>query len=89
MEEFIRGDIIFVENPIQEKHGHVTAENHPVVIVQNQAGNTFSDNLIIAYLTSQLKRLEMPTHVVLQWYPGLKKTQLFRQNSLRRFQKRM
>ena len=74
MDEFKRGDIIFVENPIQGKHGHVTAGNHPAVVVQNQAGNTFSDNLIIAYLTSQLKRLEMPTHVVLQWYPGLKKT---------------
>lgn len=82
MDEFERGDIIFVENPIQGKHGHVTAGNHPAVIVQNQAGNTFSDNLIIAYLTSQLKRLEMPTHVVLQWYPGLKKTSVVQTEQL-------
>ena len=82
MSEFSRGDIIFVEKPIQGKHGHVTAGNHPAVIVQNQAGNTFSDNLIIAYLTSQLKRLEMPTHVVLQWYPGLKKTSVVQTEQL-------
>lgn len=74
MDEFRRGDLIFVENPIQDPHGHVVAGNHPAVVIQNQAGNTHSGNLIVAYVTSQLKRLEMPTHVVLQWYPGLKKT---------------
>lgn len=82
MDEILRGDIIFVENPIQGKHGHVVAGNHPAVVVQNQTGNTFSDNLIVAYLTSQLKRLEMPTHVVLQWYPGLKKTSIVQTEQL-------
>ena len=69
---FQRGDIVFVSNPLQEPHGHVTAGDHPAVIVQNQAGNEHSPNLIVAYMTSQLKRVGMPTHVVLQWYDGLK-----------------
>ncbi len=34
------------------------------------------------YLTSQLKRLEMPTHVVLRWYPGLKKTSVVQTEQL-------
>ena len=71
--EFTRGDIIFVENPIQEQHGHVTCGNHPAVVIQNDLGNEYSENLIVAYITSQLKRLEMKTHCVLQWYSGLKK----------------
>lgn len=74
MNEFSKGDIVFVENPIQESHGHVVCGNHPAVVVQNNTGNVYSGNLIVAYLTSQLKKLDMPTHVVLQWYPGLKKT---------------
>lgn len=73
MSEFRRGDIVMVENPIQEPHGHVMTGNHPAVVIQNDAGNTHSNNLIIAYLTSQMKRLELPTHVVIQHYPGLRK----------------
>lgn len=74
MEEitFKRGDIILVENPLQEQHGHVIIGNHPAVVIQNQRANESSPNLIIAYLTSQLKRVELPTHVVIQWYDGLK-----------------
>lgn len=38
--------------------------------VQNNAGNEHSNNLIIANITSQLKRVKVPTYVVLQWYGG-------------------
>lgn len=82
MHEFTRGDIIFVENPLQDPHGHIVCGNHPAVVVQNQAGNLYSGNLIVAYLTSQLKKLNMPTHVVLQWYPGLKKTSVVQTEQL-------
>ena len=41
-----------------------------------------SNNLIIAYITSQLKRLELPTHVVLQWYGGLKKVSVVQTEQL-------
>ena len=69
---FTRGDIVFVENPLQEPHDHVFCGNHPAVIIQNQKANASAPNLIVAYLTSQLKRVELPTHVVIQWYEGLK-----------------
>lgn len=80
--DIIRGDIIFIENPLQEWHGHVICGNHPAVVIQNNAGNEHSDNLIIAYITSQLNRLEMPTHVVLQWYGGLKKVSVVQTEQL-------
>ena len=73
MGDFKRGDIVFVDNPIKKPHGHVVCGNHPAVVIQNQAGNDHSGNLIVAYLTSQLKKLELPTHIVLQHYSGLRK----------------
>lgn len=82
MSDFNRGDIVFVENPMQTPHGHVVAGNHPAVVIQNDAGNEHSNNLIIAYITSQLKRLELPTHVVLQWYGGLKKVSVVQTEQL-------
>lgn len=51
-------------------------------MIQNDAGNEHSNNLIIAYITSQLKRLELPTHVVLQWYGGLKKVSVVQTEQL-------
>ena len=82
MNEFKRGDIVFVENPIQDPHGHIVSGNHPAVIIQNQTGNEFSGTLIIAYLSSKLKKLNQPTHVVLQWYPGLKKVSVLQAEQL-------
>ena len=48
--DFSRGDIVFVKNPMQTPHGHVVAGNHPTVVIQNDAGNEHSNNLIIAYM---------------------------------------
>lgn len=77
-----RGDIIFVENPLKTKHGSVIVGNHPAVVIQNNKGNMHSKNLIIAYLSSQMKKLDLPTHVVLQWYGGLKKVSVVQTEQL-------
>ena len=50
--DIVRGDIIFVENPLQEWHGHVICGNHPAVVIQNDIGNEHSDNLIVAYIAN-------------------------------------
>lgn len=80
--KFRRGDIIFVRNPFQEPHGHLNAGNRPAVVVQNDTGNRCSDNLIVAYMTSKLKKTKMPTHVILQWYGGLKRTSMVQTEQL-------
>lgn len=77
-----RGDIIFVRNPFQTPHGHLNAGNRPAVVVQNNTGNSFSSNLIVAYMTSKIKKLNMPTHVVLQWYEGLSMTSMVQTEQL-------
>ena len=72
--EFKRGDVVFVENTNSntEWETHVVRGNHPAVIIQSQMGNEHSPTLIVAYLSSQLKRVEMKTHVLLTWYDELK-----------------
>lgn len=38
----------------------------PAVIFQNNVGNTFSPNVIVLPMTSSLKKLNQPTHVLLE-----------------------
>lgn len=74
MTNFKRGDVVFIDNTHQgtTEGNHVVCGNHPAVIIQNQKGNDYSPNLIVAYITSQIKRVEMKTHVLLTWYDELK-----------------
>lgn len=65
-----RGTIVFVKN--ENSSGHVMSGTHPAVIIQNDVGNKFSPTVIVCYLTSQLKRLDLKTHVLLQHYDNLK-----------------
>lgn len=67
-----RGTIVFVKDLNRDSQGHVMRGPHPAVVVQNEKGNQHSPTLIICYLTSQLKRLEMRTHVLLQHYDHLR-----------------
>ena len=71
---FRRGDIVFVkDDAVKERSkNHILHGDRPAVIIQNQIGNTYSPNLIVAFLTSQIKRLEMKTHVPITWYEGLR-----------------
>ncbi|MCK9479275.1 MAG: type II toxin-antitoxin system PemK/MazF family toxin [Firmicutes bacterium] len=69
-QKLTRGTIVFVKN--KNSNGHVMNGNHPAVIIQNDVGNRYSPTVIICYLTSQLKRLDMKTHVLLQHYDNMK-----------------
>lgn len=69
-----RGDIIMVDNSsYKEPHGSLIYGIHPAIVIQNDSGNKYSNNLIVVFASSKLKRLDLPTHVLLQWYSGLKK----------------
>lgn len=67
-----RGTVVFVKDLNRNSNGHVMKGTHPAVVVQNEKGNQHSPTLIICYLTSKLKRLEMRTHVLLQNYDHLR-----------------
>ena len=75
--EIKRGDIVFVENPNKKPRGHVVCGNHPAVVIQNNKGNEHSTNIIVAFITSSMKRLEMPTHIVIPHYDGLRIRECF------------
>ncbi|MBI3947421.1 MAG: type II toxin-antitoxin system PemK/MazF family toxin [Armatimonadetes bacterium] len=56
---FRRGDVVlvafpYVTDPSRSKH-------RPAVVIQNDIGNRFSPNLIVAAITSQLPRRDYPT----------------------------
>ena len=70
MNELTRGTVVFVKN--NQNNGHVLQGNHPAVIIQNDIGNKYSPTVIVCYLSSQLKRLELKTHVLLQHYDNMK-----------------
>lgn len=67
-----RGTVVFVGDVNKDSKGHVMKGKHPAVVVQNEKGNQYSPTLIVCYLSSKLKRLEMKTHVLLQHYENLK-----------------
>lgn len=68
---YIRGDIYYAN---MEPHvGSEQGGERPVVVLQNDMGNKHSSTLITATLTSKVdKKLNLPTHVLLDQNPGLK-----------------
>ncbi|NLF79877.1 MAG: type II toxin-antitoxin system PemK/MazF family toxin [Clostridia bacterium] len=58
-----RGEIYFAElNPVQ---GSEQGGLRPVLIIQNDIGNTYSPTTIIVAITSQINKARLPTHVEL------------------------
>lgn len=58
-----RGDIYYADlSPII---GSEQGGRRPVLIVQNETGNHFSPTVIVASITSQAKKKQLPTHVTL------------------------
>lgn len=55
-----RGDVYWAD--LGEAHGCEQGGKRPVVIIQNDKGNKFAQTLIVAPMTSALKK-SMPTHV--------------------------
>ena len=64
-----RGDIYMANlNPFK---GSEQGGTRPVLILSNDIGNLFSSLIIVAPITSQLKKTKQPTHVLLQNVRGL------------------
>lgn len=58
-----RGEIFFAElNPVQ---GSEQGGIRPVLVVQNDVGNSYSPTTIILPITSRLTKAKLPTHVEL------------------------
>lgn len=62
---------IFLVN-VGRNNGSVQRGYRPCLIVQNNMGNYYSPTLIIACLSSVIKKLNLPTHVLIEKGYGLK-----------------
>jgi mRNA interferase MazF len=58
--EFRRGDVVLIAFPyIQD---FAKSKVRPAVVIQNDVGNAYSNNLILASITSQVPEQEFPVH---------------------------
>lgn len=60
-----RGEIWWCSLPKTDKAG-VQAGSRPVLVIQNNLGNQHSPTVIVAVLTSEVKKLTLPTHVLIK-----------------------
>ena len=66
---FRRGDIYLANlNPFT---GSEQGGTRPVLLLQNNDGNFYCPTLIIAPMTTQLKKLDQPTHYLIKKNPAL------------------
>ena len=81
-----RGEIYFAElNPVQ---GSEQGGVRPVLIIQNDIGNTYSPTTIILAITSQLNKARLPAHVELSaGESGLKKDSVILAEQMRTIDK--
>lgn len=68
--------------------GSEQGKMRPVMILQNDVGNKYSPTVIVAVITSQLKNLNMPTHVVLGQHNGLDKLSMVSLEQIRTVDKK-
>ena len=61
--DYMRGDIFFAN---LEGSGSIQRGIRPVIIIQNDIGNKYSSTVIVATVTSQMKKCNQPTHVLIK-----------------------
>ena len=80
-----RGDIYLANlNPFK---GSEQGGIRPVLVLQNDDGNFYCSTLIVAPLSSKLKKLDLPTHVLLQRGRGLRLTSIVELEQIRTIDK--
>ncbi len=59
-----RGDIFYADlSPVV---GSEQGGVRPVLVIQNNVGNKYSPTIIVADITSQLKKAKLPTHIEIE-----------------------
>ena len=62
--DFHRGDIVLIPVPYISDPSKV--KERPAVVIQNDIGNRFSPNLIVAAISSQIPSREYPIHFLVR-----------------------
>ena len=72
--KFSKYDIVYV-SAFGGSTGSMQHFDRPAVVLQNNKGNAFSKTVIVAFITSNTKRTDIPTHVLLKnyklWKPSM------------------
>ena len=63
--------------------GSVQSGVRPVLVIQNNIGNEHSPTIVVATITSVLKKLNQPTHILLDTSCGLKEISMVMLEQLR------
>ena len=66
-----RGDLFYYD--FGEREGSIQSGVRPVLVVQANAFNTNAPTIIVASLTTVLKKRYLPSHIILGKESGLKK----------------
>lgn len=62
--KYKRGDLVWIDTPNQGEN-HLQKNIRPAVILSNNIGNMHSDIAVVSYITGKIKRMDMPTHVII------------------------
>ena len=85
---FKQGDIIYVD--LGEGFDCEQGGDRPCIVLQNNIGNKYSPSLIIAPITTELKKKNLPTHYIIENYKeyGLKKPSMILFEQIRTISKK-
>lgn len=64
------GDIYYCD--LGTSRGSVQSKLRPVLVIQNDTGNDNGPTTVVAAISSTLKRMHLPTHIVLDRTTGLR-----------------
>lgn len=65
----LRGQIYMAD--LKNKEHHLLQKIRPVVVISNNTGNSFSDIVTVACLTTKRNTNKQPTHVFIKNIPGI------------------
>ena len=65
----LRGQIYMAD--LKNSAQHLLQKVRPVVVISNNTGNTHSDIVIVACLTTKRHKTKQPTHVFIKNIPGI------------------
>lgn len=68
-DEVLRGQMYYAN--LDPVIGSEQGGTRPVLVIQNNVGNSFSPTIIIAPITTRVKKLRQPTHIGIPPYFGL------------------
>ena len=80
-----RGDIYYSQ--LGDNYGHEQGGVRPVLIIQNNIGNLHSPTVLVAPITSRIKKSTLPTHVYISERAKLEKNSVILLEQIRTIDK--